>query len=168
MVVMQNRTAPASSLTLAEPPWAELKEGRDDIGKLPITPQAKKYARRSGLASMKRQPKDYQNMVAAELGQHYKGFPNKDASKSTSGGSIKNAIKENTADWTSFTQPKPAFATRYSTRVIKEHLDRVRAAAVGRVELTMTDLDFVASMLEDLIQYKGQSGVSEAVEQVVG
>ena len=43
-----------------------VKEGRDDISTLPIPASAKAYARRTGLAAMKRQPKEFQK-VNAEL-----------------------------------------------------------------------------------------------------
>lgn len=96
-IVVTDAHGPLKEFTYDEWKRQSVREGRDDIGKLPITPQAKKYARRSGLKSMLRQPKDYQNMVAAELKQSYKGFPNHDVGSSTSGGSPKkNAIKEGT------------------------------------------------------------------------
>jgi len=52
-----------------EPKETPMSEGRDDIGKLNMSPEAKSYARRGGLASMKRQPKDYIRMVAADTNQ---------------------------------------------------------------------------------------------------
>ena len=51
---------------------------RDDLKKLPLPPEAKAYARRGGLASMKRQPQDFINMMAAVTNQRHlkKGFKN--------------------------------------------------------------------------------------------
>jgi hypothetical protein len=37
---------------------------RDDIGKIPIPPAAKRYARRSGMAAIKRQPFEFQKVNA--------------------------------------------------------------------------------------------------------
>jgi len=73
-----------------EPKETPMSEGRDDIGALPISRQAKSYARRGGLASMKRQPKDYINMVAADTNQQGKkaGFKNFDAAEKPSGGAV--------------------------------------------------------------------------------
>jgi Protein of unknwon function (DUF3008) len=67
-----------------------MQEGRDDIKKLPISPEGKAYARRGGLASMKRQPKDYINMVAAETNQKAKehGFKNYDGQEFTGGRAV--------------------------------------------------------------------------------
>lgn len=45
-----------------------LLDCRDDIGKLPLPAAAKSYVRRKGLASMRRQPRDYLNMVKAVTG----------------------------------------------------------------------------------------------------
>lgn len=63
-------------------------EGRDDINSLPMSSAAKHYARRSGLASMKKQPQQYINMVAADTNQKGKqhGFRNSDAEEMSSGG----------------------------------------------------------------------------------
>ena len=71
-------------------PEKPVSEGRDDIGKLPISPEGKSYARRSGLASMKKQPKQYINMVAAETNQKGKkqGFKNFDAEEMSTGGAM--------------------------------------------------------------------------------
>lgn len=65
----------------------EMSEGRDDINKLPMSREAKSYARRGGLASMKRQPKDYIKMVAADTNQKGKmsGFKNSDAEEMSTG-----------------------------------------------------------------------------------
>jgi hypothetical protein len=73
-----------------EPKESPMSEGQDDIGKLNMSPEAKHYARRGGLASMKRQPKDYVNMVAADTNQKGKkaGFRNFDAAEKPSGGSM--------------------------------------------------------------------------------
>lgn len=67
---------------------------RDDLKKLPLPPEAKSYARRKGLAAMKRQPQEFINMVAAVTGQKHlkKGFQNTDA-----GGKVPHAIKERAA-----------------------------------------------------------------------
>lgn len=46
-----------------------LLDERDDLNKLPITAQSKAYARRHGLAAMRRQPQQYISMIAAETGQ---------------------------------------------------------------------------------------------------
>ena len=53
---------------------------RDDLDKLPLPPEAKRYARRKGLASMKRQPQDFLDMCAAVTNQKDRqyGFKNKD------------------------------------------------------------------------------------------
>ena len=67
---------------------------RDDIGKLPIPASAKAYARRKGLLSMLRQPRDYIQMVADVTGQPVKGFRNKDASETTSGRVIEAMLSE--------------------------------------------------------------------------
>jgi hypothetical protein len=71
-----------------------IQEGRDDVKKLPLPPEAKAYARRKGLASMKRQPQDFINMVASVTNQkHLKaGFKNTD-----SGGKVPHAFKESAA-----------------------------------------------------------------------
>jgi hypothetical protein len=68
----------------------EMSEGRDDINKLPMSREAKSYARRGGLASMKRQPKDYINMVAADTNQKAKknSFKSYDAEEMSSGGAM--------------------------------------------------------------------------------
>jgi hypothetical protein len=68
-----------------------LGEGQDDLPKLPLPAEAKSYARRSGLSSMKRQPQDFINMVAAVTGQKDRqhGFKNRDE-----GGKVAKAIKE--------------------------------------------------------------------------
>lgn len=71
---------------------------RDDIDKLPLPKAAKAYARRSGLKSMMRQPKDFQKVNAMLLNP---GKPDKfkeyEVGRSTDGkrlGSMKHAIKE--------------------------------------------------------------------------
>lgn len=63
---------------------------RDDIGKLNMSPRAKAYARRGGLASMMRQPKDFQK-VNAEISNPGKPdkFVNRDAV-----GKVKLAMKD--------------------------------------------------------------------------
>lgn len=73
-----------------EPKEPPMSEGRDDIGKLPFSKQGKAYARRGGLASMKRQPKDYIKSVAADTNQLSKmgSFKNYDAAEKPSGGSV--------------------------------------------------------------------------------
>jgi hypothetical protein len=69
-------------------PESKVSEGQDDIGKLPFSREGKAYARRGGLASMKRQPKDYIKMVAADTNQKGKmaGFKNSDAEEMSTGG----------------------------------------------------------------------------------
>jgi len=71
-------------------PENPVSEGRDDIGKLPFSREGKAYARRSGLASMKRQPKDYINMVAADTNQKAKknSFKSFDAEEMSTGGAM--------------------------------------------------------------------------------
>src|SRR4051812_41993420 len=71
---------------------------RDDIGKLPLPPAAKAYARRSGLASMMRQPRDFTRVNAMLTNP---GKPNVvknyTAGSSTDGkpvDSMKHAIKD--------------------------------------------------------------------------
>lgn len=71
---------------------------RDDIDKLPLSPGAKAYARRSGLKSMMRQPGDFARVNAALTNP---GKPNVvknyTAGQSTDGkgvDSMKNAIKD--------------------------------------------------------------------------
>jgi hypothetical protein len=73
-----------------EPKEPPMNEGQDDIGKLPISREGKAYARRGGLASMKRQPKDYINMVAAETNQKGKknSFRKYDAEEMSTGGAM--------------------------------------------------------------------------------
>ena len=73
-----------------EPKETPMAEGRDDIGKLPFSSQGKAYARRSGLASMKKQPQQYISMVAKELNEpsKQKGFKNFDAAEKSSGGAM--------------------------------------------------------------------------------
>jgi len=58
----------------------DLPEGRDDIGRLPLPPEAKAYARRRGLGALKRQPRQYIGMIAAVTDQkaRRRGFGNKD------------------------------------------------------------------------------------------
>jgi hypothetical protein len=53
---------------------------RDDLKSLPLPPEAKAYARRTGLSAMKKQPQSFINMVAAITGQKNKkhGFKNTD------------------------------------------------------------------------------------------
>ncbi len=67
---------------------------RDDLNKLPLPPEAKAYARRSGLAAMKKQPQSFINMVAAVSNQRSKkhGFKNTDEV-----GTVPKAIKEDAA-----------------------------------------------------------------------
>lgn len=64
---------------------------RDDLKKLPLPPEAKSYARRKGLAAMKKQPQSFINMVAAVTDQKDKkrGFKNTDEV-----GTVPKAIKE--------------------------------------------------------------------------
>jgi len=71
-----------------------VQEGRDDLKKLPLPPVAKAYARRKGLASMKRQPQDFINVMAAITNQKHlqKGFKNTDSS-----GKVPHAFKESVA-----------------------------------------------------------------------
>jgi hypothetical protein len=71
---------------------------RDDIDKLPLPKAAKAYARRSGLKSMMRQPKDFQKVNAMLLNP---GKPDKfkeyECGRTTTGGRLssqKHAIKE--------------------------------------------------------------------------
>jgi hypothetical protein len=71
---------------------------RDDINKLPIPKAAKAYARRSGLKSMMRQPKDFTKVNAMLTNP---GKPNKvknyEIGQTTDGKPLskqKNAIKE--------------------------------------------------------------------------
>lgn len=55
-----------------------LKEGRDDIDKLPLPDAAKRYARRKGLKSMEQQPKPFQKVNAMLLNpgkpDHFKNY----------------------------------------------------------------------------------------------
>lgn len=64
---------------------------RDDLNKLPLPPEAKSYARRQGLAAMKKQPQSFIDMEAAITGQKSKkhGFKNTDEV-----GGVPKAIKE--------------------------------------------------------------------------
>jgi hypothetical protein len=64
---------------------------RDDLKSLPLPPEAKAYARRSGLAAMKKQPQSFINMAAAVSNQRSKkhGFKNTDEV-----GTVSKAIKE--------------------------------------------------------------------------
>jgi hypothetical protein len=64
---------------------------RDDLNKLPLPPEAKSYARRHGLAAMKKQPQSFIDMNAAVLGEKdkKKGFKNTDEV-----GTVKSAVKE--------------------------------------------------------------------------
>lgn len=64
---------------------------RDDLNKLPLPPEAKAYARRSGLSAMKKQPQSFINMSAAVSNQRDKkhGFKNTDEV-----GKVPHAIKE--------------------------------------------------------------------------
>lgn len=64
---------------------------RDDLNKLPLPPEAKSYARRSGLSAMKKQPQSFINMAAAVSNQRSKkhGFKNTDEV-----GTVPKAIKE--------------------------------------------------------------------------
>lgn len=59
---------------------------RDDINKVPIPPAAKAYARRHGLQSMERQPKDFRrvNAMLMNPGKPDK-FVNNDASEKSMG-----------------------------------------------------------------------------------
>ncbi len=63
----------------------------DDLKNLPLPPEAKAYARRKGLASMKRQPQDFINVMAAITNQKRlkREFKSTDA-----GGKVPHAIKE--------------------------------------------------------------------------
>lgn len=67
---------------------------RDDINKLPLPHEAKAYARRSGMRTLKRQPQQFINMVAAVTDQKDKkhGFKNSDEV-----GRVPSAIKESAA-----------------------------------------------------------------------
>ena len=73
-----------------EPKEPPMQEGQDDIGKLPMSKEAKSYARRGGLASMKKQPQQYISMVAKETNQagKQKGFRNFDAEEVSTGGAL--------------------------------------------------------------------------------
>lgn len=64
---------------------------RDDLNKLPLPPEAKAYARRSGMKALKRQPQQFINMVASLTNQKNKkhGFKNTNAA-----GKVPHAIKE--------------------------------------------------------------------------
>lgn len=86
----KKKESPEKDEKIEEPKEPPMQEGRDDIGKLHFSQQGKAYARRSGLSSMKRQPKDYINMVAAETNQNGKkqGFRNFDAEETTSGSAV--------------------------------------------------------------------------------
>jgi hypothetical protein len=57
---------------------------RDDLPKLPLPPEAKRYARRHGMAALKKQPQSFIDMQAAITGQrHLKhGFKNTDSGQS--------------------------------------------------------------------------------------
>lgn len=86
---------PKESLdTLPTPPVLE----RDDIGKLPLSKGAKAYARRSGLAAIKRQPKEFQKVNATITNPGRRDhFQNYTVGQQTGGGSVnkmKHAIKE--------------------------------------------------------------------------
>jgi len=70
---------------------------RDDIDKLPLPPAAKAYARRKGLAAMKRQPRQFQavNAMLTNPGKPDK-FKEYTAGRTTSGTvpAPKHAIKD--------------------------------------------------------------------------
>jgi hypothetical protein len=73
--------------------WPKVSEGRDDIDKLPLPPEAKSYARGKGMAFLKAKPQNYIDMIAAVTGQKDRksGFKNKDAGERSEGGKLSEA-----------------------------------------------------------------------------
>lgn len=75
---------------------ADILLERDDIGKLPLPTAAKRYARRKGLAAMKRQPAEFKRVNAMLMNP---GKPDKwknyDVGSSTAGakGKVPHSMK---------------------------------------------------------------------------
>jgi len=104
---------------------------RDDLGSLPIPPSAKRYARRKGLKSMQRQPKDYVQMVADVTGQPVKGFKNTSAAETTAGRVIEALLAEAGAkpdfEW-DIHKTHPRDAVEAANALLAQHESDIEAA----------------------------------------
>lgn len=66
---------------------------RDDIDQLPLPAEAKAYARRTGLKSMQRQPKDFQRVNAMLTNPGLPDqFANRDVGETTDGKKLSEAV----------------------------------------------------------------------------